>query len=267
MFYRYIVRGWVKIFILLFTFAAGSFSCVPNREVVYLNDPQLNTSRPVDYVNQRNNYKLQPRDVLSIKVKTVDVETSDYFNLGSGQGFMQLNPAGLYLNGYSLDNDGYIRLPEAGRLYVGGLTIDEAQERVYQALSEYLNNATILVKLVSFKITVLGEVRDPGYFYVYNDQATILEALGLAGDITDFGNRENVTLIRQTTAGSQAIQINMLAPDLIRSDYYFLQPNDVLYVQPLQAKNTRSNLSTFTLLSVLFGAISSTVLVLNFLDN
>ena len=259
----------VKLFALIAIAQIGLFSCVANREVVYFDDPDLNTSRPTDYVNERNDYKLQPRDVLSIKVKTVDLETSNYFNLGNsnGGGFMQLNPAGLYLNGYSLDNDGYIILPEVGKLYVGGLTVDEAQDRVYSALSKYLNNATVLVKLVSFKITVLGEVRSPGYYYIYNDQANLLEVLGLAGDLTEFGNREKITLIRQTTAGSQAIHIDLLDPDLIKSKYYFLQPNDVIYVQPLKAMNTRSNLSTFTLLSVLFGAISSTVLVLNFLDN
>jgi polysaccharide export outer membrane protein len=180
---------------------------------------------------------------------------------------MNLNPAGFYLNGYSINEEGNITLPEVGPVKVVDLTLNEAQTLIANEISEYLSTATVIVKLTSFKITVLGEVNSPGYYYVYNDQANLLEGLGLASDLTEFGNRENITLIRQTDDGSEVVLINLKDPDILSSKYYFLQPNDVIYVQPLKAKNTRSNLSTFTILSVLFGAISSTILLLRYLND
>jgi len=253
--------------ILLAFFLLGAASCIPNKELVYFSDPEFNSQHAKDIINEQQQYRLQSRDVLSIRVKSLDAESVEYFNIQPETGWQNFNNISLYLNGYSINKDGYITLPEVGNIVVAGLTVLEAQDRVREVMSRYLNNATILVKLVSFKITVLGEVNDPGYYYVYNDQATILEGLGLAGDLTDFGNRENITLIRQTQSGSKAILLNLQDPKLLSSEYYYLQPNDAIYVQPLKAKNTRSNLNTFTVLSVLFGAISSTVLLLRFVND
>jgi polysaccharide export outer membrane protein len=119
------------------------------------------------------------------------------------------------------------------------------------------------VKLVSFRITVLGEVRNPGQYFVYNDQATLLEGLGMAGDLTDFGNRENITLIRQNGSKLGGIRLNLRNPDVLSSKYYYLQPNDVVYVQPLRVKNTRGNLNTLGVLGVVIGVASSAVFIYN----
>lgn len=157
-----------------------------------------------------------------------------------------------------------ISLPEVGDIKVGGLTLEQAQAKIKEAVGVYVNNTTILVKLVSFKITVLGEVRNPGYYYIYNEQATVLEGLGIAGDLTDFGNRENITLIRQTGQGNETILINLKDPRLLASPYYYLQPNDAIYVQPLPAKALRSNLGA---LGIFFAGISTVILILNFINN
>lgn len=242
-------------------------SCIPNKKLVYFPDSEFNTETPTPKYNNQQIYQIQPRDILSVRIKTLDTDTENYFNIQSGNGFQQLNPAGLFINGYSVNSRGMITLPEVGEIKVGGYTLEEAETIIRDAISSYINNATILVKLVSFKVTVLGEVNSPGYYYIYNEQANVLEGLGLAGDLTDFGNRENITLIRQTDVGTETILLNLKDPNLLTSKYYFLQPNDVLYVQPLQAKSTRGNVNTFTILSVLFGAISSTVLILNYLNN
>lgn len=241
-------------------------SCISNKKLVYFPDPAYNTQAPTKIVNRREVYKLQPRDVLSIRVKTLDAESASYFNIQPEGGFNQFNPAGLYINGYSIDETGHIELPEAGKVMVQGLTVAEAQRLIQEKLSDYLANATILVKMVSFKITVLGEVNNPGYYYVFNEQATILEGLGLAGDLTDFGNRTNITLIRQSENGSEAILLNLKDPNLIQSKYYYLLPNDVIYVQPLEEKFVRSNLGAFGALSIVFGAVSTTLLLLRYLN-
>ncbi|MEQ9443787.1 MAG: polysaccharide biosynthesis/export family protein [Cyclobacteriaceae bacterium] len=241
-------------------------ACIPNKKLVYFPNPEFNTQAPTPVYNTPKTYHLQPRDVLSVRIKTLDVDTENYFNIQSENGFQQLNPAGLYVNGYSINSKGTISLPEVGAVKVGGLTVEEAEAKIKDAISTYVNNATILVKLVSFKITVLGEVNAPGYYYVYNEQANVLEVLGLAGDLTDFGNRENITLIRQTNTGSETILLNLKDPALLTSPYFYLQPNDALYVQPLKAKTTRGNINTLSILSVLFGAVSTAILILNYVE-
>lgn len=242
-----------------------SSSCISNKRVVYFPDRNFNASTLTAVKNKPEVYRLQPRDVLSVQVKALDTESASFFNFNSREGAFNINQASMYLSGYSVDEDGLIELPQIGAIKVGGLTVNETQREIQEKVAVYLNNATILVKLVSFKITVLGEVKNPGYFSIYNDQATLLEGLGMAGDLTDFGNRENITLIRQTKDGSGAVLIDLKDPKFLSSQYYYLQPNDVIYVQPLKAKNARANLSSLTAVSLLFSAASTAILVLNYL--
>jgi len=127
-----------------------------------------------------------------------------------------------------------------------------------------LKNATVVTKLISYKITVLGEVNNPGYHYVYNNQATLLEALGLAGDLTIFASRKNVKLIRTVPQGTEVVLLDLKDPNLLKSKYFYLMPNDVVYVEPLRARSKRSNLENLTLL---FSAITTAILILNYIDN
>jgi polysaccharide biosynthesis/export protein len=254
------IHVWLMLGLLAFV-----SSCIPTKKLVYFPDPQFNTTELTPIINQASSYRLQPRDVLSIRIKTLDTESSEYFNLQPENAFFNYNQASAYINGYSIDEKGNIDLPEAGPVNVAGLTVNEAQLKIQKSIANYLKKAIIVVKLVSFKITVLGEVREPGHYYIYNNQATLLEGLGLAGDMTEFGNRENITLVRQTDTGLGAALINLKDAKVLTSQFYYLQPNDVIYVQPLKAKNTRGNLNALNVLSIGFGAISSLVLLLNFI--
>jgi polysaccharide export outer membrane protein len=250
---------------VIFLFLALSLdSCISKRKLTYFTSPPIDTIRDKKLNNQNPGYRLQPRDVLSIRIKTLDEKTSNYFNAFPPSQVQQINNAALYMNGHSVDVDGNVTLSEVGKINVVNLTIYEAQEKIQKRVNEFLSNATILVKLVSFKITVLGEVANPGHFYVYNDQATVLEALGMAGDLTDYGQRDNITLVRQVEGGSVVKVLNLKSKNLIASPYYYMMPNDVLYVQPLKAKLDRGNLGTLNLLSILFGAISTAILLLNY---
>lgn len=239
-------------------------SCISKKKIVYFQNGNFTNNNVPTLTNTKSQYLLQPRDVLSIRVKTLDTETATYFNISSENGIQQLNPAGLYINGYSVDSEGNITLPEVGKVNVANLPIGEAQKKIQEKIREVVSNATILVKLVSFKITVLGEVKTPGYYYVYNEQATVLEAIGLAGDLTDFASRRNISLIRQVKDGSQTISLDLGDVKLLSSDYYYLMPNDVIYVQPLKAKIIRTNISGLSALSILFGAVSTIILLLNY---
>jgi polysaccharide biosynthesis/export protein len=240
-------------------------SCIPNKKLIYFPDPNFNYQNLTEIENIPTVYRLQPRDIVSVNIKTLDEETSNYFNLTPSGPLMGFTPSMGFMMGHSINKEGEIRLPETGKIKIGGLTVDEAQEEIEKALSQFIANPSIEVKLISFKVTVLGEVENPGHYYIYNEQSTVLECLGLAGDLTDFGNRENITLIRQSAVGPGATLINLKDPQFLSSPYYYVQPNDVIYVQPMRAKATRNNLTTLHVLSVVAGVISTGILVLNFL--
>ena len=126
-------------------------ACIPNKQLVYFPNPNFSTEEPTLVYNNRQTYRLQSQDVLSVRIKTLDTDTENYFNIQSNNGFQQQNPAGLYINGYSINSRGMISLPEVGDVEVAGLTLEEAEAKIKEAVGAYINNTTILVKLVSFK--------------------------------------------------------------------------------------------------------------------
>jgi polysaccharide export outer membrane protein len=198
-----------------------------------------------------------------VQIKSsAEKEVSGIFNMAT-QSSMFANPGSLFLDGYSIDGTGKIVLPILGELTVKDLTVEEAQKFIQLNVNKFLNNAIAIVKLISFKVTVLGEVKNPGYYFVYNNQATALEALGMAGDLTAFGNRRNVKLIRQRPTGSEVILLDLTDPNLLKSEYFFLKPADVLYIEPLRARSKRSNLEV---LSVVFSALTTGILVLSYVN-
>ena len=240
--------------ILLF----GLGSCVTQRTLPYLQSGGYSTRQTVAVENVRPAYRLQAGDVLSIRVQSVQPALSDIFNVTGPQTIIAGDPSALYLTGYPVDENGTINLPTVGHLKVQNLSLDQTQALVQQKVGAYVRDANVLVKLLSFKITVLGEVRQPGRYFIYNPQATVLEGLGLAGDLTEFGNRENVKLVRQTVKGSEVILLNLTDPDLLKSPYYYLLPNDALYVEPLKARTVRGNVNN---LGIVFAGISAIVLI------
>jgi len=241
----------------------GLGGCVSQRKLPYLQGGAYSTQQPVQVGNARPVYRLQAGDVLSIRVQSVQPALSDIFNVPGPQTLNSGDPSNLYLTGYPVDESGAISLPTVGRLKVAGLTLDGAEALVQQKVGAYVRDANVLVKLLSFKITVLGEVRQPGRYFIYNPQATVLEGLGLAGDLTEFGNRQNVKLIRQTAKGSEVVLLDLTDAGLLRSPYYYLLPNDALYVEPLKARADRGNASN---LGIVFGGISAIVLLFSYLN-
>lgn len=249
---------WLIVFTLLLPALA---SCVVQEKLPYLQDTHYSTKQPVEVNNTPTLYKIQPNDILNVKVQSIQPDVAQLFNITGNQGIYSGDPSILYLTGYPVDEKGNINLPTVGKLKVEGLTLDQAQELVQQQVNRYVRDANVLVKLLSFKITVLGEVRTPGRFFIYNAQATVLEALGMAGDLTEFGNRQNVKLVRQTNNGSEVVLLNLTDPALLHSPYYYLRPNDALYVEPMKARTTRGNITN---LGILFAGISAAALIINF---
>ncbi|HEX8349247.1 MAG TPA: polysaccharide biosynthesis/export family protein [Hymenobacter sp.] len=258
------VQATGLVLLLSVLFLMGLEGCVSQRNLPYFQGGKYSTTTPTTVENDPPSYHIQPNDVLSIRVQSVQPALSDQFNLMGSQSMYSGDPGTLYLSGYPVDDAGNITMPTIGKVAVRGLTLDQAQRVVQQQVGRYLRDANVLIKLLSFKITVLGEVRIPGRFFIYNSQATVLEALGMAGDLSEFGNRKNVKLIRQTLKGSEVVLLDLTSPKLLQSPYYYLRPNDALYVEPLKARTARGNITN---LALVFSGISAIVLLLNFVQN
>lgn len=227
-----------------------------------MQNKNLKTATPTSFSSNIPEYKLQVNDVLSVKVLSAESELSEIYNIISPtNGFGVAEPGSLYLSGYSIDAEGNINLPNVGKLKVAGLNTLQAQQLIQRSLNNYLTGATVVVKLISFKVSILGEVSRPGYYYVYNEQASLLEGLALAGDLLQGANRQNIKLIRQKPGGSEVILLDLTDPTLVQSPYYYLLPNDVLYIEPRKTQLRRDNLVVVT---TVLGVISTAALFLNF---
>ena len=165
--------------------------------------------------------------------------------------------------GYTVSDSGTITLPILGDIYVVGSTIEEVKESIKTRASGYLKDAVVIVKLLSFKFTVIGEVNRPGTYKNFNNQLTVLDAIGMAGDITDYGNRNKILVVRPTYSGSKTYRIDVQRKDLLKSEGFFLLPNDIVIVEPIKSKPFQLNIPTMTLVLT---SISTLILVLNFMN-
>ena len=215
-------------------------SCVPQKKMLYLKDAEMaaaNISK--EYVNDRSvNYKLQPGDNLFIRVlNTVDERTAASLSGDYTSRNVQLtSDASIYLQSYTLDEEGCIEMPLTGKIQLKNLTVDEARARLQNELDKYVNQTTLIVKLSNFNLTVLGEVTRPGMYKIYQSQINLFEAISMAGNMTNFAKNNEVKIIRQTDNGSEVVTVDMGQADILSSPYYYLKPNDIIYVEPLKIK-------------------------------
>jgi polysaccharide export outer membrane protein len=212
-------------------------SCAPEKKMLYLKEAAMaaeNLSK--EYVNDRSiNYKLQPGDNLYIHViNTIDERSAASIN-GDVRGYLS-SDANIYLQTTTIDEDGCVEMPLVGKIEVKNLTVDEAKDRLQMAINTYINGSMLVVKLASFNLTLLGEVSRPGMYKVYQSQINLFEAVSLAGNMTNFAKKSEVKIIRQTDNGSEIITVDMGKADILSSPYYYLKPNDIVYVEPLKIK-------------------------------
>lgn len=240
-------------------------SCLSKKELVYMQNDNLRETVATQMQTTYTPYKLQPADVLSIKVQSSEEDISSIYNIippSSAFGFA--DPGTMFLSGYSVDEEGNVNLPNVGKVQVAGLSLKQSQELIQRNIDRYINDATVVVKLINFRVSVLGEVNRPGQYFVYNERATLFDALGMAGDLNRGASRENVKLVRQTPGGSEVVLIDLKDPNIVQSKYYFIQPNDVLYVEPTVAQVKRDNLISLNVATLALGVISTAVVILNY---
>ena len=219
-------------------FAVFFASCVPQKKMLYLKEAEMvaeNLSR--EYVNDRTiDYRLQPGDNLFIRfINTID-ERSATSLTGETSSRYYSSEASIYLQSYTLDEDGRIELPLVGKIELKNMTIDQAKDLIQKELDKYINQTTVIVKLSNFNLTLLGEVTRPGNYKIYQTQINLFEAVAMAGNMTNFAKKDEVKIIRQTDNGSEIITVDMGKADILSSPYYYLKPNDIVYVEPLKIK-------------------------------
>lgn len=236
------------------------YSCVTQRKVEYLQDKNKSIK---DFPETRlNDYRLKPFDELYIQVNSLDEETTNVFaNTRQVNPYVgSIQPYGASLLSYSIDKDGFLLLPVIGKIQIKDKTITEASEILRDSLIHILNQPVVSVKLVNRYVSVLGEVRNPGHFSFAQDKLTIYDALGYAGDITDYGNRDNVVLVRNEDGKNIRINLDLTKSEILASDYYNLRPNDLVYVKPLRKKFWGMRQFPF---SIFFSTITTGLLIYN----
>jgi polysaccharide export outer membrane protein len=213
-------------------------SCVTHDELLNFNQGPAFPTTP-EAIQNLPQLTIQPDDLLSIRIKALDPIAAMPFNIDPENMNMQMmnaNGGMRPLIGYLVDREGTIDMPMLGKIKVLGRTTDEVRQIVLEKLEPFLNNPVVSVRFLNFRITVLGEVLQPGTFFVANERVTVLDMLGQAGDITPYGNRTNILVIREEDGQREFGRLNLQERDIFASPYFYLQQNDVIYVEPLEVR-------------------------------
>ena len=225
-----IISKYSKISLLFLALLIVS-SCIPKKKLVYTQD-QKEKEEKNEYDNIRPEKTIQPFDNIYIKVSSIDEKTASIFESQSRSS----SEANMNLLSYTVNQEGYINFPFVGEIYVKNMRLQEAQTRIEEEVSEYLPNISISVKFVNNNVSILGEVRRPGEYAFYTDQITVFQALSLAGGFSDYGDKHKITLIRESKNKVNYYYLDLTDKNIVASQYYYIIPNDVIIVKPINAK-------------------------------
>ncbi|WP_158826198.1 polysaccharide biosynthesis/export family protein [Mucilaginibacter lacusdianchii] len=256
-------------FIFLLAIAVVLFSsCRSHKDLMYLRD--VNGRETLSGLPRAQTmYRIKPKDNLYISIVTANPDLNKVYNPPqTGTNTSENNQfegmAGQFINGNEVDAAGNVTLPIIGKVNLEGKTLPEAQQEIETKANTFVKQPTVKVRLLNFKVTVLGEVKNPGVYTNYNYDFTALEAIGMANGNTEFAALNNVLVLRPSPKGSQTYILNFNTKAVLGSEGYYLQPNDVIVIQPAKTKNSQFRISTA---SLVLGTISSILLLLNFLKD
>ena len=227
-------------YLILLSLLVSSASCVSNKKIVYLQDQERSSGfkdfEPTSFDEVSPDYILETNDVISVKINHLQLtqdfqQVSEEFDTQTRLGIQ--HPM---LTGFTIDEKGMVDLPTVGEVKLGGLNLFEAQRAISDKAKSYYTNYSVKVFLLNSYVSVLGEVGRPGRFPVYVNELTILEALGMAGDATEYADREKVRLIRNRGGKNEVLVVDLNDRNLLASPAYYLQPNDIILVNPLKSK-------------------------------
>lgn len=246
-------------------------SCVPVGRMIYLQPEEEGTPELFHY--DKAEYRLQVNDILDVRIASLDPQVNQLFN-ASTLGTMQVAQATaqtggdlFYITGYSINDSGQVDIPFIGPVQVQGLTLEEARVRVDEHVGTMFTNYHLQVKLGGVRFAALGEFNRPGKHVVMQNQVTIFEAIALGGDLSTAANRKEFKLIRQYPDGTRIHDINLLDQSVVNGPFYFLQPNDVLYAEPLPQRSWGIGLTGAQTLNTIVGTLStSAALILSIIS-
>jgi len=246
------ISSFVKLVIIVLVIQA----CTPMSKITYLNDSQLGK---LDVSPIPPKHHLEIGDVLMVKVISRNEESNNLFNLETNTNSVSptLTAANLYLNGFTISQEGTIDIPNVGEVLVLNQTLEEAELTILLKAEELLIDPFVSVKLANFQFTILGEINAHGNYPVYKEGLTIYDAIAMAGGVNDYGNLKKVKIIRSEKNKKQVYHIDLTSSNILTSDFFYLRNNDIIYVQPLRFKGFKKSqsqllLSTLTTFAVLF---------------
>ncbi len=242
--------GFILVFSSLFFLMFSS--CVDYKKIAYFRDISDTASQVSLQLAEYKSPKIKKDDLIFISIQTIDPGLSKLLNSGNISSFSMANNsnanAGSSLNnssGYLVDDSGEVEIPIIGKIKISGLTTAETRILIKKMTENFFKDATVDVRFANFQVTVIGEVNKPSNFIVPNERITLLEAIGMAGDLTVFGKRTNILLIRQGEDDNKskvAVRINLNSKEIFSSPYFYLRPNDIIYVEPNKTKVSGSDL-------------------------
>ena len=243
----YFVKSKFAVLLLLTIFILSS--CITNRDLEYVR-----SHKEIKKVNTNKlTYRLQVGDLLSVQISTVTEQQHDFFNKeqASNSQLIAQNP---YLYGYLIKNDGFLHLPSLGLVKAEGFTLSELENIIKQIAVFYFEQPVVKLNIINFEISVLGEVNSPGIYKIVDPETNILYALSLAGDMTQFGNRKKVKIIRNDNEFHRVFYVNLTDVNVLNNPDFILQSHDIIYVAPLRkqfyAFNNITNVVSMTLSAI-----------------
>lgn len=249
-------------------------SCIPNEKVIYLQNKKGKIAIPEDKIipHEYPEYRLQFNDIVDVKIQTNEDLLKSGFNVENpgnmqGQFGAQLTQNGgdlYYMTGYTVDKNGNIRLPVVGDVRIIDKTLEEARAIIEEKIRAFVTSELyVRVKLGGIRFSALGEFQRPGKFVMVQDRATIFEAIAQAGDLKVIARRDAILLIRQYPDGTKLHRVDLTDIEIVKSPFYFIQPNDQLYAEPLKVREVGAGENAAQSLSLLISSITAIALVLN----
>lgn len=268
---KYDLRNALKCLGLFFLIS----SCVSNKKVIYLQElegsagPVIETSEKFPYVTEE--YLLQENDIVEINIKTTDETlnlifgaiTKDNQNQAAMSGSQGAGDA-FFMNGYTIDEEGFVEIPLIGKLKLVGISTDEAKVLVEKEVLKYVNQNEffVRVRLGGIRFSALGEFNQSGKYTILQNRVTIFEAIAFAGDLSRVAKRDEIILLRQYPDGSQIHKINLLDRSLLGSEYFFLKPNDMIYAEPMKVREIGAGNTLVETLTLLTTSITAIALIM-----
>jgi polysaccharide export outer membrane protein len=240
------------------------FGACTNKKQRFLYD-KINYDTTHFYQNQyRQDYKLRASDIVYIKILTTDEKINTLFNIGDDAGNNARVQAGgeFYLSGFTVTDSGYIKVPVLGEIFVAGKTLPEVRDLVQNQTDKYLKNAITNVRLVSFRISFLGEVRQQGAIFFYQEKIDVIEALARAGGVTDYADLTKIKVISPRDNGYFERDIDLTKIDLLSKESIMLYPNDIVIVDALKNKTFRNRAQDYFMITSVFTSTISTIFLI-----